>query len=221
MKYVVRVFYFFTIGNGACVQCPAKDCLKSYHPECARSYGIFMGHSYNAYPFWRIYCEDHAELAIKQRFKKAKNSLHNQLLKFCRALNRTADLHEDITSIPVPKRVTFKRPPPQSGVDRSRGRKVNPEDNDRQNKLIEAFLCSFYSNNNLNSSQQFTINLRRDPNGGFEVASISIPPPDDEQTDEEETALGKRNPKTISPEVNCDKKKRRKKPSNICQEPDV
>lgn len=169
-----------------------------------------MGYGYTTYPFWRIYCEDHAELLVKQKIRKLQDAMYNKLLKFCRAVNRHADLYGDKPADNSYVNSSFKRLYTKTKSARPKVKKTAPGDEDRQRKIVEAFLSSFYENNNVNSSQQFIITLRRDPNDDYEVTEIAIPPPDDDLTQEDEGQLGKRKSKELSPPPKRSSKKKAK-----------
>ena len=158
-----------------------------------------MGYGYSSFPFWRIYCDDHAELLIKQRLRKGPDHVYNQLLRFCRTLNRIADIHEDLPAIAGLKKIPFKRST-HIKEKKTRGKRSALEDPGRRQEVIAAFLSSYYEQHFNNSSQQFTVTLRRHPNETFEVLAVTVPPPDDQQTQEEEASLGKRKPRPDGPE---------------------
>lgn len=152
-----------------------------------------MGYGYNSYPYWRIYCEDHSELLVKQKMRRFGESTYNRLLKFCRVINRQADLHEDKVQDLCSKDSPYRRLYLKS-LHKTKGEVSPAEPDERTQKVIDAFLSSFYEHNNLNSSERFTIILNRDPNGGFEVSDVVIPQEKPHEPQEDEPMLGKRKP---------------------------
>lgn len=80
--------------NGACVQCCGPDCTKAYHPECARRYGIFIGHGYQSYPLWRIYCPEHEDNKIIKQLKESFQRRLQSLSKLARHYEEMMKLKE-------------------------------------------------------------------------------------------------------------------------------
>lgn len=172
-------------ANGACVQCPEKSCRVNYHPECARRAKVFMGFGYMNYPYWRIYCEHHAELEIVQKLEKTNLQNYVSILKFARSINRQADLHVKPEQFPPKewKKIVYTH----------RAKRKNVKD-----LVVQTYLSSFSQSNS--KQDPVVISLSRDREGRYQLQNKEEESDIHEDTNGdqkcEDGQLGKRKVKT-------------------------
>jgi hypothetical protein len=125
-----------------------------------------MGFGYMNHPNWRIYCEDHAELEIKQRLDNFPTLYYERAIKFARQINKQADqfgikpavFDPDLRKVST-RTLAVKKTLPKSVRDA---------------KIIEVFLKSYLQNNS-SPKERFTIILLKDPSGGLSLKEVTIP----------------------------------------------
>jgi len=108
-----------------------------------------MKYGYLHPPHWRIYCDQHAELDIRQKVDSYPNKLYEKAIKFARQINKIAD--------------QFKVKPPQPDP--------------LLKKISTKSLNTRRSNKKSPSTGRFTILLYKHPNEEYEVTDVIIPPP--------------------------------------------
>ena len=86
--------------RGCVVQCVAKNCFKSYHVECARKSGIFLGYGYRKAPYWRLRCPLHQELEIYKKMKFEESKYEKKMVKYMKIIKQEIDLHASKTYQP-------------------------------------------------------------------------------------------------------------------------
>lgn len=180
--------------SGACVQCAAKNCIKAYHPECARRFGMFLGYGYSEAPFWRIYCESHADLEIKQKLQAVPRQYLERVQKLVRCIEKQRELHGDR---PVFEQAQAKRICLRVADGAKRGA--------RASQLRKAYLDSYMINTYLCVPQRFYITLHSDEVEGLALEQCNIPGEEEhaqyfqalrsQGAQERKTALKKRAPR--------------------------
>ena len=75
-------------SEGAVIQCVSVDCLKSYHPECARRSKVLLTFDHQKEPIRRVHCEQHTKLQIKKDILEVKERKETDILKFTKALDK-------------------------------------------------------------------------------------------------------------------------------------
>ena len=72
--------------EGACVKCNYDSCERYFHVECARRRKYFM--ELLSLSKSTIYCRYHEPLEIVKTMEEKKNEKREELLKFCRSIEK-------------------------------------------------------------------------------------------------------------------------------------
>lgn len=161
------------------MQCPAPGCFKTFHPECARRYKLQMEYGHPDPPFWRIYCEQHADIEITKRLRELPKLYYEPVVKFMRQLNKQVDMcgNSQATAAPgqpIPRKINFK----------ANASAINEVAN--KDKIIDAYVRSYIISEKIKT---FYIELHKAEGPEYSVSHINIPP-----CCSEETMLDKRCP---------------------------
>lgn len=65
---------------------------------------MFIKYGYQTYPFWRIYCEDHAQLEVKRRLQFNRSARHSLVSKLTRSMTKH---RSTVESMPAADAVPF------------------------------------------------------------------------------------------------------------------
>lgn len=130
-------------------------------------------------PFWRIYCEQHADIEITKRLRELPKLYLEPILKFARQLNKQVELYCNTSAAttsgqPVARKINFK-------ANASAIHEVANKD-----KIIDAYVQSFIISE---KSKSFYIELLKTEGPEYTVSHVNIPP-----CCSEETLLAKRCP---------------------------
>jgi len=128
-------------------------------------------------PFWRIYCEQHADIEITKRLRELPKLYYEPIVKFVRQLNKQLELTSGGTAAatpgqPVARKVNFK-------ANASAIHEVANKD-----KIIDAYVQSYIISE---KSKNFYIELLKSDGPEYTVSHVNIPP-----CCSEETVLAKR-----------------------------
>ena len=117
-------------------------------------------------PFWRIYCEQHADIEITKRLRELPKLYHEPIVKFARQLNKQVELCGNGSAAvtpgqPVPRKINFK-------ANASAILEVANKD-----KIIDAYEQSYIISE---KSKNFYIELLKTEGPEYTVAHVNVPP---------------------------------------------
>lgn len=144
-------------AEGAVIQCVAKNCLKSYHAECARRDNVMLSYKHITPPYWRLYCDQHSELLLKKNVLQLNSKFTSEIVKFCKAVDKLYETH---------------------GVKKAQNRRIRDGKRKmsrrklRELEMKKRFLESYYRNSNVGC---FKFKLRRLKRNKYELVNITIP----------------------------------------------
>lgn len=155
---------------------------------------MFLGYGYSEAPFWRIYCESHADLEIKQKLQAVPRQYMERVQKLVRCIEKQRELHGDR---PVFEQAQVKRICLRVAGGAKRGA--------RASQLRKAYLDSYVINTYLCVPQRFYITLHSDEVEGLALEQCNIPGEEEhaqyfqalksQGAQERQTALKKRAPR--------------------------
>lgn len=83
------------VEKGACIQCAAPGCMRSFHVECARRSLVDLPFNFVDIPHWRLYCDSHSKAYVSKRLEDTSTASKGRVLKYVSRLHKQLQLTID------------------------------------------------------------------------------------------------------------------------------
>ena len=154
-----------TSRTGAAIKCAEEGCFNHFHPECARTQGVYMEQRHGDNLKYYVYCRIHEPLKLTRvkegKAKKAKD----EITKFCRGIEKYVDTYK-LATVPFKllKHGRKGKPKKEQKGKEVKEVKVN-DDAEFMRRLKEALV----------SKKKLVVSLKKVAEGSFKVIDIEEP----------------------------------------------